>query len=70
MPTDFVAFTRFTDSFLVVAPGKDTVRLTRNPTASLEREASHTRVEGRVLYSLLASATRTRIPRVKTRVCT
>ena len=59
MPTDFVAFTRFTDSFLVVVPGKDTVR-----------EASHRRVEGRVLYSLLASATRTRIPRVKTRVCT
>ena len=34
----------------------DTVRLARNPPASLEREASHSRVEGRVLDSLLANA--------------
>ena len=50
--------------------------LTRNPTASLEREASHSRVEGRVLDSLLASAhalvdshshTASKTSRVKTR---
>ena len=32
-----------------------TVQLTRNPIASLEREASHSRVEGQILDSLVAS---------------